>query len=250
MFPFVSIITPCYNGANYIASCITSVQAQTFTNWEMLIIDDCSTDNTAEIINQFCQKDHRIKYYKTEEPSGSPAHPRNIGIEHACGLYVAFLDSDDMWLHTKLETQISFIMQQGFSFVYSDYEKMSSTGVRNNRIIRVKKRTSYNDALKSCSIPCLTAMVKRAIIEDIKFKNEPKEDYIFWLALLKKGYIAYNTNTVEAIYRVSANSRSGDKIKMIKYQWYVLRKIEHVNIFRSIVCMLFFVIVGFYKYIQ
>lgn len=247
--PMVSVITPCYNGACYIAECIESVLAQSYPYWEMIVIDDCSSDNSSEIINQYVNKDNRIIYCKTSKPSGSPACPRNIGLEKARGKYIAFLDCDDVWLSTKLERQIMLMDAYGYSFVYSNYEKMRVDGFRSNRIVRVRNKTSYKDALKSCSIPCLTAIIKREIIGTVKFENVNKEDYVFWLNILKLGSIAYNTNTVEAIYRVAPNSRSSDKINMIKYQWCVLRHVEHINIFKSVYYMIIFIILGLYKYI-
>ena len=102
----ISVITPCYNSGAYIADAIESVIAQSFVNWEMIIVDDCSSDNSAFIINQYSSKDARIKYFKTDFPSGSPTLPRNIGIKYAKGKYIAFLDSDDIWLPEKLKEQI------------------------------------------------------------------------------------------------------------------------------------------------
>lgn len=246
----VSIITPCYNGEEYIASCIESVLAQTYTEWEMLIIDDCSSDNSAEIINSYAKLDRRIKYYKTDHPSGSPALPRNIGIENAKGEYFAFLDCDDLWLDTKLEHQIEFMIVNNYDFVYSNYEKMRYDGRRNNRIVRVKNKTTYNNALESCSIPCLTVIIRKWIVGDVRFKDVPKEDYVFWLTLLKAGNVAYNTNTVEAVYRVALDSRSHNKINMIRCQWMILRDIENVNMLKALYCMFTFLALGLRKYIK
>lgn len=213
MIPLVSVITPCYNGANYIAACIESVLAQTLVNWEMLIVDDCSTDNSAEIILSYVKKDTRIRFFQTNKPSGSPAIPRNIAIDNAKGHYFAFLDCDDLWLPRKLEEQYSYI-------------------------------------LKSCEIPCLTAFLHRSCVGKLRFVPAPKEDYVFWLLILKQSIVAYNTNTTLALYRDSLASRSSDKVAMLKNQWKIVRHLERVNFFYSLYCMAIYSLKGLRKYIR
>ena len=247
----VSIITPCYNSKSTIQETIQSVLAQTYPHWEMLIIDDCSTDGSDVIIQQYCKQDARIKYFKTEKPSGSPALPRNIGLDHARGDYICFLDSDDCWFPEKLEEQMKFITQHGYDFVYSNYEKMSFEGERNNRIIRTKHFSNYRDNLKTCEIPCLMALLKREIIGGTRFiTNESKEDYIFWLAILKKGITAYNTNLVHGLYRESYKSRSSNKINMAKAQWHILRHIEKINLISSACFLTTYLWYGVKKFIK
>lgn len=119
----VSVIIPCYNSERYIVQSIESVIMQTFQQWEMIIVDDCSTDNSADIIKKYEAKDFRIRYLKTNEPSGSPSIPRNIGIREARGRYIAFLDSDDIWLPKKLEEQLKFIDQPNVAMVFSNFGK-------------------------------------------------------------------------------------------------------------------------------
>ena len=117
--PLVSVITPCYNAESFIAETIKSVINQTYTNWEMLICDDCSTDNSAKIIKSFCQRDDRIKYLKTDCNTGGPSIPRNVAISNSKGDYLAFLDADDIWLPTKLAVQMNFVCIQKADIVYS-----------------------------------------------------------------------------------------------------------------------------------
>lgn len=243
----VSVITPCYNAADYIADTIESVLAQTYRNWEMIIIDDCSSDKSSEIILSYAEKDGRIHYLKTDSPSGSPSRPRNIGLEHAKGEYIAMLDSDDIWLPSKLEEQLDFISNNGYDFVYSCYEKISHYGVRSGRIIRTKSSADYQDLLKSDEIPCLTALFRSDVIGDVRFVHEEKEDYIFWLGILKKGITAHNTGIVHALYRLSKNSRSSDKVKMFKSQWNVIHNIEGVNFFKAAYCMAIYAFKGIAK---
>lgn len=159
MKKLVTIVTPCYNSKETISQTIESVLQQTFSNWEMLIVDDCFTDSSPEIIKKYADKDYRIKYFRTQNKSGSPSLPRNIGIENAKGEYIAFLDSDDLWLPYKLEHQLKFLEKNGYDLVYSYYEKIDWEGRQNNRVIRTREKTRYDDILKSNSIPCLTSMI-------------------------------------------------------------------------------------------
>ena len=175
----VSVITPCYNAGVTIINTIESVIAQTYTDWEMLIVDDSSSDNSADVIKEYASKDSRIKYLRTEKPSGSPALPRNIGIENAVGKYIAFFDADDVWLPDKLQWQVDFLEKNGYDLVYSFYEKMNWDGVRNNRVVRTRKKSIYKSLLKSNSIPCLTSIVKREAIGETRFKQISQEDFCF-----------------------------------------------------------------------
>lgn len=249
MTPVVSVITPCYNGSAYITACIESVIAQTFQNWEMIIVDDCSTDDSAKIVKAYEQQDSRIKYICTPAPSGSPSTPRNIGIEHSHGEYIAFLDCDDQWLSRKLEEQLRFAVDNGYEFIYSDYEKVSHNGTRTQRTIRTRNKQSYGNALKTNAIPCLTAFVSRRIIGNIRFRNIPKEDYAFWLDILKKGITAHNTQIVHALYRELPVSRSSNKFSMVKEQWFILRTVEKIKIISALYCIVIYAIQGMRKYL-
>lgn len=143
----VSIITSSYNSQAFIARTIESVLAQTYQDWEMLIVDDCSTDRSAAIIKRYCARDSRVKYLSTSRPSGSPCEPRNIGIRHARGRYIAFLDSDDMWLPNKLEEQLHLFEDAKTAIVYSNYEKVTEAGKREGRIIKASAQVDYDQLL-------------------------------------------------------------------------------------------------------
>lgn len=250
MAPLVSIITPCYNAAPFLQNTIESVINQTYSNWEMLIVDDCSTDSSAEIIKQFAEKDSRIRYFRNQQPSGSPSKPRNIGIELAKGKYIAFLDADDVWLSQKLELQITEMEEKGLVFVYSDYEKINQNGDRNNRIIHMPQTATFWDVIETCVIPCLTVVIERNTIGDTRFKTIAKEDLAFWLEILRKGIIAHNCNCVLALYREMKNSRSSNKLDMIRNQWFILRQIEHVKPFIASIFMMKYLIYGFLKFLK
>lgn len=246
----ISIITPCHDAESYLSHTIGSVLHQSFQNWELLIVDDCSTDNSAKIIKEYAEKDSRIRYFRTDKPSGSPSLPRNIGIENAKGKYIAFLDSDDVWLPDKLEKQIKFIEANNYDLVYSFYEKMNWEGERDNRVIQTRKISTYKSLLKSNSIPCLTSLVSRRAIGDTRFKQIPQEDFCFWLDILKKGYTAHNICEVTALYREAKNSRSANKLDMFKGYWNVIRNHQHIGLMPACLCMVTYTILGFAKYLK
>lgn len=246
----VSIITPCYNSAAYISETIQSVLNQTYKDWEMIIIDDGSSDESAEIISKFLYKDKRIKYFRTESPTGSPSFPRNIGLDKAMGKYIAFLDSDDLWLPNKLQEQIDFLERNNFNLVYSFYEKIDEEGNRDNRVIKTKLNSTYESLLKSNSIPFLTAVIRKDAIGKTRFKQIPQEDFCFWLDILKKGYTAYNLPEVTALYRVVKHSRSANKFHMFKGYWNVIRREQGLSWVESSKKLVFYIYIGLKKYIR
>lgn len=246
----ISIITPCYNAAAVIAETIESVLAQTYQNWELLICDDCSTDNSVAVIKSYCEKDSRIKLYSTPKNTGTPAEPRNIALNNAKGEFIAFLDADDQWFPNKLEEQIEFSDKSGYDFVYSDYEKISWNGVRDNRIIKMRKIANYSNMLLTSNVPCLTAMIKRETLKGVRFKAISNEDYVFWLEILKHGITAHNTGVIHGLYREAKNSRSANKYKVAKHHWYILRKIECLGLLKAIFCMITYAYIGLKKYLK
>lgn len=247
--PLVSIITSCYNAEKYIKETIESVIAQTYSNWELLIIDDCSMDNSAQIINEYVAMDSRIKYFKTDKPSGSPTFPRNIGIQNAQGQYIAFLDADDMYCPNKLENQLK-CFDDNVGIVFSNYEKIRFDGYRENRIITAPNVVTYKKLLQSGYIGCSTMMYDTYKTGLMQFKHVGQEDYVFALEILKKGYIAVNTNTVEALYRIVENSRSAQKLEMAKRQWKVLRNIEKLPFIEALYYFGHYAIKGVLKFIK
>lgn len=248
--PTISIVTPCYNGQSTISNTIESVRNQIFSDWEMIIVDDCSTDDSADIIQYYNTKDSRIKYFKTKQPSGSPSLPRNLGIDKATGKYIALLDADDIWMPDKLQKEVEFLENNGYDLAYSYYEKMNWEGKRDNRIIKTREKTSYKDLLKSNSIPCLTSIIRKDIIGTTRFKQIPQEDFCFWLDILKKGYTAHNLCEVTALYREAKTSRSANKLDMFKGYWNVIRNHQHIGLIPSCYYMVTYTILGLAKYIK
>lgn len=248
--PLVSVIIPCFNAESFIEQSIKSVINQTYQNWELLVIDDCSEDKSWQIINSFCKADKRIRSFRTTRPSGSPSHPRNIGISESQGEFIAFLDADDLWLPNKLEEQVYFLLEKKALFVYSNYEKISESGARLGRVIKVSTEATYHSMLKTSVIPCLTVLISKQLVKRRLFKEIGKEDYLLWLEILRSGVKAFNTNKVHALYRERFNSRSGNKFKMLYQQWIILRDFEKLDFLHSSFFLLSYAIKGLIKYIR
>ena len=232
METLVSIITPTYNCAKFIGETIESVLKQTYTNWEMIIVDDASTDNTEEIVNKY--DDKRIKYIKLEQNSG-PDIARNRAIDEATGKYMAFLDSDDLWDVTKLEKQIKFMQENNYNFTATNYEQMDEEGNKINKIIKCKEKLDYNSMLLNNPVGNSTVVLDVENIGKVKVPNiKKRNDYALWLQILKKEKYIYGMPEVLMQYRIRQNSVSSKKIKLVKYQWQLYREIEKLSIIRSV----------------
>ncbi len=231
--PIVSIITPSYNSALLISDTVQSVLSQTFTNWEMIIIDDCSIDSSAQLVQSLIDFDSRIKLIQLSENSGA-AEARNKGIEAASGRFIAFLDSDDLWNPQKLEKQINFMLENKVAFSYTAYEKIDEKGAP-FQTMGVPSKVAYNDLLKTCVIGCLTAVYDTECLGKIYMPNNTKrEDFATWLKILKKIDYAYAVPEVLAQYRVYPNQSSSKKASMAQENWRLYRDIEHLNVLQAI----------------
>lgn len=242
----VSIITPCYNSANFIADTITSVIEQRFMDWELIVIDDCSTDDSIRIIQEFVQKDSRVNLVKLSRNSGVSA-ARNSGINVARGRYIAFLDSDDIWHPCKLDRQLSFMKRGGHVFTFSAYEKVDENGKIFGHI-GVPNRVSYRDLLKTNYIGCLTVMYdSRFFGKVIMPESTKREDLVTWLQLLKVAEFAYGMNEMLAQYRVHSSQSSSRKLSMARENWRVYREIEGLDLLNSIYCFINYSARGFLR---
>lgn len=248
MNSLVSIVTPTFNSAKYIAATIQSVQNQTHPNWEMIIVDDCSNDTTIDIVKNFIAKDNRIQLYQLELNSG-PAVARNKGIENVSGKYMTFLDADDIWFEDFIENSIKTIDETKIPFVFSSYKRSDEELNFIYSDFIVPKKVTYTDILKSNSISCLTAFLD---IEALGKKFMPlirkRQDMGLWLQYLKEIPFAYGIQEPKAIYRIRENSLSRKKSNLIKYQWQFYREVEKLNVFQSTYYMLHWMYRGFMKY--
>jgi len=250
MNDLISIVTPCYNDEKYIGEAIESVLAQSYQNWELFVVDDSSTDNSAEIIRSYCEKDSRIRYFKTDFPTGSPVIPRNMAIEKAAGRLIAFLDSDDVWFPTKLEEQIKLFSDEKTAIVFSNHEKINEDGKRKKRVIIAPKIVTYKRLLKENCIRNSAGMYDTEKVGKVHLQNINYEDFVLWLEILKKGYIAQNTNTVEILYRIRKNSISDNKIRAAKWTWNIYRNVEKLGFFKSMYYFLNYCVRAGLKYLK
>lgn len=226
--PLVSIITPSYNSMHFVVATIQSVLNQTYSNFELIIVDDCSIDNSFEMLSDLSKKDNRIKVYKLEKNSGA-AMARNYGIQVANGKYLAFLDSDDLWDVNKLELQVEFMERNNYVFTFTNYRMIDEQGMPLNKVVNCPSMIDYKNLLKNTTIGCLTVMLNVAELGKPVMPNLQPEDTALWLKILRKNNKAYCLQQELASYRLVGNSASSNKIKVAKKMWIVYRKSENIN---------------------
>ncbi len=239
----ISVVMPMYNSVAFVGKAIESVIAQTYPHWELLVVDDGSTDSSCDVVRAYAVRDSRVQLLINDNPVGMPYAPRNYGIQHAKGDYIAFLDSDDMWLREKLSQQLAvFHRDQRTAVVYSDYEKIDEKGRRSARIVTAPRKTNYQQMLYGNVIGNLTGIYDVRKVGKNYFTNVHHEDYAFWLSILKSGYIARNTSTVAALYRVRKQSVSANKLRILSWQWHIYRRVEHIGVLRSAYYYMFYAV--------
>lgn len=236
----ISIVVPVYQVERFIQETIESVQKQTYENWELLLVDDCSKDKSCALIEEKAAKDERIRLIRQETNQGAAA-ARNSGIRHAEGRYLCFLDSDDLWEHDKLECELQFMQEKQAGFVFTGYEFADEYGKGLGKIVRVPEEISYSEALKNTTIFTSTVMIDRSKIkdEDIFMPKIASEDTATWWHLLKVYGKAYGLDKNLVKYRRSANTLSSNKVEAIKRIWKLYRKQERLNVIYSAYCMCF-----------
>ena len=238
MNSLVSIITPSYNSSKFIIDCIASVFSQTYKNWEMIIVDDCSEDNSKEIISELSTKDKRINPIFLEKNVGA-AEARNTAIRQSKGKYVAFLDSDDLWNPKKLEKQLYFMNKNEIVFSYTNYQLMSENGEDLSNFILAPEKMTYDSYLKNTIIGCLTVIIDREKSGEFEMPNIcSSHDMALWLLIMKRGFSAYGLDDNLAKYRVVSSSNTANKWRAAKDVWRVYRQFEKLSFFYSIWCFL------------
>ncbi|MBQ3408636.1 MAG: glycosyltransferase family 2 protein [Clostridia bacterium] len=230
----VSVIIPMHNSSKHIKECVTSVLNQTYKNIELIVVDDKSTDNSIEMVQQF--KDSRLKLIQLQQNIGA-ALARNKGIDHSTGDYICFIDSDDYWVLDKLEKQVNFIEKYDYIFIYSDYAYLKADGT--SHIAHVPKSINYKQALKNTAIFTSTVMfnMKYLTKNDIYMPNIKRgQDTATWWKVLKRGIRAYAINEVLAYYRVGDKlSLSSNKFKALKRSWELYKR-EDISYIKKIYC--------------
>ena len=230
----VSIIMPSYNCGRYISESVQSVLKQTYSKWELIIVDDCSKDDTREILHSF--KDKRIKLFYNKENRGA-AFSRNYALKEAEGEWIAFLDSDDLWMSDKLEKQIAFMERTGAKFSATGYQWMDENGNDLHTVLIPPKKTDYKKMIRlSNPIGNLSVMYDQDALG--KFEVPPikkRNDFALWLQILKKTDYCYGMEDVLGVYRIGrTGSVSSNKLKQAKYHWQLYHEIEGHSVFRSL----------------
>lgn len=229
----VSIIVPAYNSEDFIDETIDSVINQTYEKWELIIIDDCSTDATIDIINEYANKDSRIRLFEQEKNMGT-AVARNTAVKKARGEYLAFLDSDDLWKKDKLTKQLTFMKKNNYPFTSTSYEEVDEYGQPTGNVISSYKNLDYDGLLKhnqgNSTIIYNANELGKFYIPDIRKRN----DFVMWLQVIKKTKYIYGMKEALTQYRVREGSLSDNKLDLVKYQWKVYREIENLSFIKSI----------------
>lgn len=231
----VSIITPCYNGARFLGETIESVLAQTYPNWEMIIVDDGSIDNSAEIARNYMGKDNRIKLI--QQANGGSAAARNNGIKNANGRYIALLDSDDLWEPEFLDSQLNFMNEKKALCVYSSYKRINEKSEEILHPLKCKDLVTYNQMTVTNYIGCLTGLYDSSKYGKVylhKELNSIRDDYAYWLDIVKIAGVAYGNPKILARYRIMQTSTTGRKGKLIKIQYTFYRTYLKFGIIHSL----------------
>lgn len=233
MGELVSIIMPSYNTANYIGASIRSIQAQTYSNWELIIVDDCSTDNTDEVVSHFLD-DKRICYLKNERNSGA-ALSRNRGLREAKGAWIAFQDSDDLWVPEKLEKQIEFMQSHGYAFSYTDY-MIQLNGQWLPWVYTGPSVVTRQKMYNYCYFSTITVMYRREQIGLIQIENLRKNnDYAMWLQAIEKSNCYRLPECLSYYIKHDGSVSSGRKVKLIKWHYRLFRIGMHRNPVTSVI---------------
>jgi glycosyltransferase involved in cell wall biosynthesis len=248
----VSIITPLYNSEKYIKYAINSVIEQTYKFWELIIIDDKSTDKSFEIASEYSKYDNRIKVYRNENNKGA-AFSRNQGLKIAKGRYIAFLDSDDMWLPNKLKSQIEFMKNNNYCFTYTNYMEIDENNNQLYVLITGPKKITKNMLFKSNYLGCLTVMFDRKYIGELNIRNDilKRNDHALWLKVIQKTE-CYHLNECHALYRrrKKGSLSSTNILDLLSHHYKLYRKSENMNIIKSIYYVLLNLIYGLHRKIK
>ncbi|MEQ9186401.1 MAG: glycosyltransferase family 2 protein [Cryomorphaceae bacterium] len=232
MSDLVSIITPVHNNASTIVQTVHSVMAQSYPYWELLLIDDASTDDVVPILEQLASEDERgrIHVFLLDDNRGA-AGARNEGILHAKGRFIAFLDADDLWMPEKLERQVQFSKEKTAAITHTSYAWMDEQGNATGKVIQARASLGYNDMLDSNYIGCLTGMYDTQIVGQKYFMPDiaQRQDYALWLSIMRDGHLAHGLDEILAYYRIGGASLSSNKWKSAAYNWRVLRELEGLS---------------------
>jgi teichuronic acid biosynthesis glycosyltransferase TuaG len=243
----LSIITPAFNAERVVGEALESVARQDHSDFEVLVVDDCSSDGTAELVARHAETDSRIVLIR-QTMNGGPSHARQAALDRASGRYIAFLDCDDVWLPQKLARQLAFMHEKDAAFTYTEYRRMSADGSRVGRRVRVPARLDYAGLLCNTAIATSTVIVDRERTGSFEMTHTYYDDYALWLSLLRRGHVAYGLPEDLMRYRVSANSWSRNKANSARWVWRTYRAVEGLSVARSAWCFANYAFRGALKY--
>jgi len=232
----VSIVTATYNSSSFIEDTYNSILNQCYKNWEWLVTDDASDDDTYDILMRISANDPRVKVFINKENSGA-AVSRNKSLEHVDGDYIAFIDADDMWHNTKLTSQLKFMVDNALDFTFTAYKLVDESGCDLNKTVDSTNSGTftYHDMLaKKATLGCSTVIISKVILGDSRMPLiRTGQDYAFWLLILKKGNVANIFSEVLTSYRINNNSISRNKFKKAIRQWQIYREFEKLSLIKS-----------------
>lgn len=228
----VSIIVPVYNAEKYIRETVASVLAQTYTNWELLLVEDSSEDNSRQVIEEIAAKDESGRIRAFSKANEGAAMARNFGLEKAEGRYIAYLDADDLWNVDKLEKQLAFMKEKQAAFCFTGYEFATADGKGTGKVVKVPETLSYKQALKNTTIFTSTVIFNTEKIAkaEIEMPDMKSEDTALWFKVLRQGYTAYGLDENLVKYRRVGGSLSSNKLEALRRIWNLYRKAEGLSI--------------------
>lgn len=246
--PLISVIMPAYNAEKYIGKAIQSVQVQTYENWELIVVDDSSTDGTEAVVSRFAQTDSRIRLIKNERNSGV-ARTRNHGMRLCEGEYVAFLDSDDLWHPQKLEIQVKRLREMEADLVYTSYRIVDALGNKQCADFLVPESITVDGLLKENVIGCSTVLVKSCLVKERGFEEDFfHEDYVLWLQLLQCGCKLVGEPMILVDYFFHADSKAGNKWRAAQKRWQVYHSYLNLPLGKSLWYFAQYTLAGLRKY--
>lgn len=233
MGDLISIIVPVYNAENFIEETMDCVRAQTYPDWELLLVEDCSSDNTVTLIRQYMEKaqDPRIRLLRQPSNMGA-ARARNRGVKEANGRYIAYLDADDLWMPEKLEKELAFMKEKGAAFAFTGYEFADENGKGMGKVVHVPAKLTYRQALSNTTIFTTTVMfdLERLSREQLEMPVIKSEDTALWFRVLRSGVTAYGLDENLVKYRRPGKSLSSNKLAALRRIWNLYRKEEGLNV--------------------
>lgn len=246
--PEVSVVMPAYNAERYIEEAIRSVMGQTFQNWELLVLDDCSTDSTAAVVEKLAEEDSRIVFLRNPQNMGV-ARTRNRALDLCRGNYVALLDSDDVWTSDKLQKQLDLAAETGADIIYCSYGIINEHGVHTCEDFIVPKETDFETFLTRSVISCSTALLSAKITKQYRFHTDfYHEDLELWYRLLRDGFTARGVTDVLAQYRVMDGTRASNKLRNARFRWRIYRDAMGFSVWKSTKLLTRYAILGLRKY--